>query len=816
MAFIPASEIPNAPNVDPTMPGVEYPNIPAIRNEPIGFRVNMEGRAAALQQKELPSSFAEGYARVANAAGRGQAAMGKAIESGSHEIGRSLVALSGIFGRIAQESLDSKDTYDKYRLHAYKQNTLEQFNAEVAEKRLTPVERMQLWEEKYVPQFMGVSEGLGVRPTTKDLLDVDRSSFVETQRNKIRTDASLEQLRQDEALRRQTFQTALDNDDLVTASEITEEALGRRDISEAQAVQQRRMVASKAQDNVIAEGLSTDKGAEDLLEQTKKVAKGEKPSKEYDFLEGDPVKNRQAMEEAQRTVNNNYQTRKETFIDDTVSGTIKPADLEKEAKARGIRPSDLAVVQKSITQADPAYNPQTITGLNTRLQKYDPQVGKEMQSMEEFNKLYNDIQVQAPKALREQMHQELKSKWDAAHKGEKSSPTEKALGDYFEYADRLGKQGSFGPNGLDKAGKPKTDEKSTRENYAVFSRIQTIKDEMRRFADREGDKLTLPALKEHFESLLKEDLSKSGSSILGTKAKPPETIPPAAPSTTVQPTTAPSGYPAAAPATAQPPGTTSLMAPGEQTIPASQLPQGKLVSRVLGEPPPTLPYERLARQQLGLEQPPKATFVRGPATAVAVPEVITKPPPTTKLPAAEPLRPQTTPAPAPTTPAPVEITARATAASPLPSPEHITSMAPEFRKRAAQLNRGLGGVLAGKAEAFVEAGVKYGVDPVLLMAIAVFETGNGTSHSARRRNNIAGIMNPRNPSQHMVYNTIEEGIDAQASLLKRGYIGKGLRTIAAIARKYSPPGASNDPYGTNPEWPATVTKNYNKFKALLG
>jgi mannosyl-glycoprotein endo-beta-N-acetylglucosaminidase len=59
----------------------------------------------------------------------------------------------------------------------------------------------------------------------------------------------------------------------------------------------------------------------------------------------------------------------------------------------------------------------------------------------------------------------------------------------------------------------------------------------------------------------------------------------------------------------------------------------------------------------------------------------------------------------------------------------------------------------------------YGVDPFLLMAIAKFETGSGTSYSARTRNNIAGIMNPRNPSQHMVYGSIEEGIEAQARIL---------------------------------------------------
>jgi hypothetical protein len=44
-------------------------------------------------------------------------------------------------------------------------------------------------------------------------------------------------------------------------------------------------------------------------------------------------------------------------------------------------------------------------------------------------------------------------------------------------------------------------------------------------------------------------------------------------------------------------------------------------------------------------------------------------------------------------------------------------------------------------------GRKYGVDPTLMMAIAEFETGHGSSYSARVRNNIAGIMDGK---RHLV------------------------------------------------------------------
>jgi hypothetical protein len=67
--------------------------------------------------------------------------------------------------------------------------------------------------------------------------------------------------------------------------------------------------------------------------------------------------------------------------------------------------------------------------------------------------------------------------------------------------------------------------------------------------------------------------------------------------------------------------------------------------------------------------------------------------------------------------------------------------------------------------------------------------------------------------RHRVYRSIREGIEAQAAFLKAGYISKGLTTIPQIGRKYSPTGASNDPYNTNWQWPSGVQREYNRIRA---
>jgi hypothetical protein len=125
----------------------------------------------------------------------------------------------------------------------------------------------------------------------------------------------------------------------------------------------------------------------------------------------------------------------------------------------------------------------------------------------------------------------------------------------------------------------------------------------------------------------------------------------------------------------------------------------------------------------------------------------------------------------------------------------------------------LGGALADKEKTFIEAGTKHGVDPKLLMAVSMFETGNGTSHAARAYKNVGGLMDPRSPNARgfQKFENIDEGIEAMASNLRRNYIDKGLTNIPDIGRKYAPPGAANDPNATNAEWPSAVMRNYAKL-----
>ncbi|OMD92981.1 hypothetical protein BSK49_00940 [Paenibacillus odorifer] len=124
------------------------------------------------------------------------------------------------------------------------------------------------------------------------------------------------------------------------------------------------------------------------------------------------------------------------------------------------------------------------------------------------------------------------------------------------------------------------------------------------------------------------------------------------------------------------------------------------------------------------------------------------------------------------------------------------------------MNKTLSGVLKNTGDVFAAAGKKYGIDPALLAAIAIHETGNGTSSAVKNKYNVGGMMGSNGL---MTFSSLEEGIDKMASNLKRNYIDKGLTTIPQIQKKYAPNGAANDPTGLNSYWTSGVTKYYNMF-----
>ena len=128
--------------------------------------------------------------------------------------------------------------------------------------------------------------------------------------------------------------------------------------------------------------------------------------------------------------------------------------------------------------------------------------------------------------------------------------------------------------------------------------------------------------------------------------------------------------------------------------------------------------------------------------------------------------------------------------------------------KSVKLNKSALGGLAPYGQAFIDAGRKYGMTPDQVkigMAIAMLETGKGTSSAFRNKNNSMGIS--PNGGGPRSFGSVEEGIDYGMRNLKRNYFDKGLTTIEQIGAVYAPIGADNDPRNLNQHWVKGVRKH---------
>lgn len=121
--------------------------------------------------------------------------------------------------------------------------------------------------------------------------------------------------------------------------------------------------------------------------------------------------------------------------------------------------------------------------------------------------------------------------------------------------------------------------------------------------------------------------------------------------------------------------------------------------------------------------------------------------------------------------------------------------------KAEDLNRVFSGKLAGRGSVFIEAGNRYGVDPLFLAGIAMHESWNGKSKAINYKNNAMGIFASGGVDMRK-FETVEESIFESAKIISKGkyYYNDGRFTLGLIQERYCPVGAKNDPNKLNKNW----------------
>jgi murein DD-endopeptidase MepM/ murein hydrolase activator NlpD len=110
----------------------------------------------------------------------------------------------------------------------------------------------------------------------------------------------------------------------------------------------------------------------------------------------------------------------------------------------------------------------------------------------------------------------------------------------------------------------------------------------------------------------------------------------------------------------------------------------------------------------------------------------------------------------------------------------------------------------GMGEHFIKHCTKNNINADFLVALGQMETGLGTTGQGRPYGTTP--YNAFGFASNNTFSGYPEAIKRAAEVLKRYYFSEGRYTIATIIAKYSPPGAANDPNGTNAQHPYNIAK----------
>lgn len=126
-----------------------------------------------------------------------------------------------------------------------------------------------------------------------------------------------------------------------------------------------------------------------------------------------------------------------------------------------------------------------------------------------------------------------------------------------------------------------------------------------------------------------------------------------------------------------------------------------------------------------------------------------------------------------------------------------------YEELVDKLNRSLSSDLTGKGSVYADYALEFGVDPYLAVAISLHETGCtwDCSYLAKVCHNIGG-QKGSGCGEYAAFDSLDSGIYAFISNIKRNYVDYGLMTAEEMGPKYA----------GDPEWASKVNRYVEKIR----
>ena len=826
MAYIPLNEVPNAPSIQ-EMPLPEYQKIPSIRHAGVNMKVDMSGAARSLQQDALPGGFASGLARATASAGSGAMAMGKAISQGTGELGNAIGRAGYVLSKFAEKAIDQADSLAGVKAHENQVVMNARFEAETA--GMTMAEKQEAWP-KYHAELVAMNSNLGVRQHTRDIINSHDEAWGKSKMYGIQTDAIKKSVADNNAYTEERHKRAVETpsaENVAVARQTNLAALESGQINKATFEERERTLDIAAKREFIAEKAADPYSAQWLKGEAEKQQRGEKNDL---FTKDDDISLvNNADDLATKTINESQRTNAIAVQDRLVADptSVTKEELQKLQQDGQISGDQFYALDAKREAKPISYNDVAVADALSIATNYDRNSdvdAKGRPTMAKYDAAVRQIMTTVPKDNQDEILKILKDNWDKTP--DRSPQSEEAKLAHANIKE-LAESGIIAdpdtkkpmPSGMDK-GKIVNEEQARTSARRQTQLHRMVQDYVKAHPDFKENELldyiwnqakgvahanvsaeaagVTPPLISSDPSFY-ANIGMPGAPVVGGETKAPKQAPPTPDQVAAAKKAAQEGRPIPIVPLPTGPGApveVTVYDRGDRTFRQARLAATpELLKIVDGE---AKIYDTILKSdEVSLRG--KLGIIEGDALDPDMKEGIVRK--ATEIAKAKKI---------PLEQAGMEVI-QGLKDEALKDKARIED-AMKFITPKGTVTGAFSGKLTGKEDAFAAAATKHGLDPLLLMAISMHETGRGTSDMMQSKNNPGGLFDSKT-DQYMSFASPEAGIEAMAKNLKGNYIDQGLTTIAQIQQKYAPVGAANDPKGQNKEWVAGVTGFYNQLKA---